>query len=304
MNKERKMISEINLIVITLNIIKFIMSIDIQIGNNLQSRLKMITITSIYGDNVKEHFPLNSPSTEVVNEMSLIAENFKKQNRGNIQTKDSLYYYRTFVPKVSNEEGEQLFLLIYTDSKYPSSKIDKCFNEINKILSSPNAFAFSLLSKDTKNLINSIFFKYEDGSKIEKQVENKDNLIVGSIIKSVDPLQKSSLQANSMSLNFDSELKNGGNEIKLHEDSPINNNLSLNHISEESDIKLTDLPSNIKSTIVENDGDMTAMFLQDNTVLLKVNKWRKIKYLYIILCLLLAVSAYASIPLLWLIIIL
>ena len=158
------------------------MSIDIQIGNNLQSRLKMITITSIYGDNVKEHFPLNSPSTEVVNEMSLIAENFKKQNRGNIQTKDSLYYYRTFVPKVSNEEGEQLFLLIYTDSKYPSSKIDKCFNEINKILSSPNAFAFSLLSKDTKNLINSIFFKYEDGSKIEKQVENKDNLIVGSII--------------------------------------------------------------------------------------------------------------------------
>ena len=296
------MISEINLIVITLNIIKFIMSIDIQIGNNLQSRLKMITITSIYGDNVKEHFPLNSQSTEVVNEMSLIAENFKKQNRGNIQTKDSLYYYRTFVPKVSNEEGEQLFLLIYTDSKYPSSKIDKCFNEINKILSSPNAFAFSLLSKDTKNLINSIFFKYEDGSKIE-QVENKDNLIVGSIIKSVDPLQKSSLQANSMSLNFDSELKNGGNEIKLHEDSPINNNLSLNHISEESDIKLTDLPSNIKSTIVENDGDMTAMFLQDNTVLLKVNKWRKIKYLYIILCLLLAVSAYASIPLLWLIII-
>ena len=106
-----------------------------------------------------------------------------------------------------------------------------------------------------------------------------------------------------MSLNFDSELKNGGNEIKLHEDSPINNNLSLNHISEESDIKLTDLPSNIKSTIVENDGDMTAMFLQDNTVLMKVNKWRKIKYLYIILCLLLAVSAYASIPLLWLIII-
>ena len=193
--------------------------------------------------------------------------------------------------------------MIYTDSKYPSSKIDKCFNEINKILSSPNAFAFSLLSKDTKNLINSIFFKYEDGSKIEKQVENKDNLIVGSIIKSVDPLQKSSLQANSMSLNFDSELKNGGNEIKLHEDSPINNNLSLNHISEESDIKLTDLPSNIKSTIVENDGDMTAMFLQDNTVLMKVNKWRKIKYLYIILCLLLAVSAYASIPLLWLIII-
>ena len=99
------------------------------------------------------------------------------------------------------------------------------------------------------------------------------------------------------------EEKNGGNEIKLHEDSPINNNLSLNHISEESDIKLTDLPSNIKSTIVENDGDMTAMFLQDNTVLMKVNKWRKIKYLYIILCLLLAISAYASIPFIWFIMI-
>lgn len=278
------------------------MSIDLKIENNFQTRLKMITITSIYGDNVKEHFPLNSPSTDVVNEMSLIAESFKKQNRGNIQTKENLYYYRTFVPKGNNDEGEQLFILIYTDSKYPSSKIDKCFNEINKALASPNAFAFSLLSKDTKNLINAIFFKYEDGTKIEK-VENKDNIIcTGSLIKSIDPLQKSSLQGNSMSLNFDSELKNGGNEIKLHEDSPINNNLSLNHISEESDIKLTDLPTNIKSTIVENDGDMTAMFLQDNTVLMKVNKWRKIKYLYIVLCLLLAIAAYASIPLLWIII--
>ena len=268
---------------------------DISLENRTPRRLKMITIVSVDDETINEHFPLDSQNTVVINEMALIAKSFKKQGRGSIQTKDNLYFYRTYTQAMSNNEEEKIFILIYTDSKYPSDIANKCLNEIIGSIKQ-NSFELSSLSKETKNVINNIFKTYEDGNNSKLYLRKIDSQ---SQIKNVD--KPNDNMEGSLSLNFEAELKNAiqnRNNKEIKDMRGSNKCNPIINLDDESEIKIDGTQTNIKSSEIENDVDMTAMFLQENTALIKVKRWRKIKIFYIIVCVILALLAYASIPIL------
>lgn len=268
---------------------------DISLKKRVSCRLKMITIVGINDEAINEHFPLNSKSKDVINEMSLISKCFKKQGRGSIQTKDNLYFYRTYTQEISNnEEDEKIFILMYTDSKYPSDIANKCLDEIIATFSE-KSFELSALSKETKNEINNIFKTYEDGNNSKLFLRKTESQ---SQIKKMDKSDDN--VEGTLSLSYEAELKKAkqsskNKEIKIERES---NNNPIFNLGEESEIKVENSQTNIRSSEIENDVDMTAMFLQENTVLIKVKRWRKIKVLYIIICIILALLAYALIPIL------
>ena len=105
----------------------------------------------------------------------------------------------------------------------------------------------------------------------------------------------------SLSLNYEAELKNAiqnRNNKEIKDMRGSNKCNPIINLDDESEIKIDGTQTNIKSSEIENDVDMTAMFLQENTALIKVKRWRKIKIFYIIVCVILALLAYASIPIL------
>ena len=232
-------------------------------------------------------FPLYYNDQNNLTELLIISQNFKNCGKGSLQHKNKIFYYRTYIPtltkaevnSISNESisdyfiysydssRKKFFLLFLCDTKYKQKYIDAFTTEIFEILDN-NAFQGHEIKNECCHMINTLFEKYK---KIEPNLEMINPLTeINSINNSDDSLNDSSSNSS----------KKRAKRNKKRIDSRMV--LPKQKKKSATSIDIDDL-----TTLKESDTDLSLMFkkkFDKDLFLPRVNKWKSIKIINIILC--------------------
>lgn len=246
-----------------------------------------------------KYFPFDYSNKNLLSELIVIANSFKKCGKGSLQHKNKIFYYRTYVPPLPKEGNnsnhsnsnsnenfsdyfiysydcnkKKFFFLFLCDLNYKQKFIDELTNKIFEILDN-GAFQDHEIKKESSNQINALFQEYK---------KMKPNL---GKINQLKEINNRNISSNSLN---DSSSSSGNN-----------NNNQLNKSKKRIDTRMV-FPKMKKTksgpTVSEDIDDITSMKENetDLSIIFKENfdqdfyepqisKWRRIKLLNMLLCL-------------------
>ena len=260
------------------------------------SRLEALLLTSIDDEiPLTKIYPLEYSNYNIIVELKIIAENFKNCGKGSLQHKNRIFYYRTYIPtlpkgdgnSVSNEsfsdyfiysydcKKKKFFLLILCDLKYKLQNVDNLTISIFDILD--NAFEGHELKQESSHKINTLFLQYKKLQlNLGEYVQLKDIVDIKNddSINSINSLNKNPLNEGNKS-NKESKAKKRLDSRMIFPKVKKSNSSAIS-------VDIDDLTS-----VKESDTELSIMFKRNFELdfeLPEVNKWKKIKFLNIILC--------------------
>ena len=261
------------------------------------SGLRTLLITSIDDEiPLTKFFPLDFTDQKALTELLIISENFKKCGKGSLQYKNKIFYYRTYIPTLpQNDENsvsmesysdyfiysyntnkKKFFLLFLCDLNYKIKNIDNLTNEIFEVLDN-NAFEGHKIKSASSNQINSLFNQYK---KLEPNFGKFNPLDEINIINK-----------SGASLNDSSSSGGYKNKIAQRAKKRIDSRMVLPFIKKNnSDLVSVDFDD--LTTVKESDTDLSMMFkngIEKELYLPQYKKRKKIKIVNIVLFLILFV---------------
>ena len=261
------------------------------------SGLKVLLMTNVSDEiSFTQYFPINYSKKNIITELLIITKNFNKCNKGSLQHKNSLYYYVTYIPQsyrnraytnistisTTNKNIEKFFILFYCDKSYKKSHIDNFILELFEILDH-GAIQANTLKEDQKFKINELFKKYQSFSKMITEINSISNSFDNEESKDKETISTSSKTRNNTIMSTQIECK----YFPLLDDKKTVGQI----VVDQNDL----------TVVNNNDTDLSLLF-KGNTLgpqLPKFKQWKKIKYINIALCGVLAFFVILS----WLILI-
>ena len=250
------------------------------------AEIKLFLLTSIENDlNINQFFPSDYNDQNTISELLNVSKHFKKCGDGCLQTKDFIYYYKTFIPLVKNEQN--LFLLFYCTNSYSEKNIDRLCEDLFQILDDEPIEELEL-KETAKNAINDVFLNY-------KNLKNDINQnLLGNEIKLKKKLSLNDSVSEEKADSSQSKIFTGNNrrgDPRFYS-YIIHKQLSSN----DSDDVFSD--SNIFKTCSFEDSVAVNKNYKDNTTNENFEKWKKVKKNYLIFSILLSIVTYFLLPLL------
>ena len=260
------------------------------------SGLKVLLMTNISDEiSFTQYFPINYSKKNIITELLIITKNFNKCNKGSLQHKNSIYYYVTYIPQsyrnraytnistisTTNKNIEKFFILFYCDKSYKKSHIDNFILELFEILDQ-GAIHENNLKNEQKFKINELFKKYQNYSKTITEIHPINSINLLENVKETETISTIKTRNNTiMSKQIDSKF------FPL-----LDNNKTLEQIV---------VDQNDLTVVNNNDTDLSLLFKGNNLgpQLPLFKQWKKIKYINIALCGVLAFFVILS----WLILI-
>jgi hypothetical protein len=245
------------------------------------SGLNSLLITGI--DDVipfTKFFPLNYENINTLTELLILSKSFKNCGKGSLQNKNKIFYYRTYIPTLVQDDNssvshsfsdyyiysydcnkKKFFLIYYCDLNYKKKDIDSLTKKIMKVLDN-NAFEGHDLKREACNQINSLFEQYQ------KLAPN---------LGKINPLTEVTINDSSDSINNVS-IDSGRSIKSLISKKRIDSRI----IFPKKKRKKTEVSVDIDdlTTIKEDDSDLSIMFknnLDEDINLTQINKWKNIQ---------------------------
>ena len=246
-----------------------------------------------------KYYPLDYSNHNSIGELIIIANSLRKCGKGSLQHKNKIFYYRTYIPTLTKNEGnsnsdgnfsdyfiysydcnkKKFFILYLCDLNYKVKFIDELTNKIFEVLDN-SAFEGHEIKIESSNQINSLFMEYK------KMTPN---------LAKINPLIEINKINNSSSSINDSGSCSGDSKIENI------NKKQLNKSKKRIDTRMV-LPKENKSksgnTVSVDIDDITSMrdTETDLSIMFKHNfdndfnephikKWRTIKIFNLVLCL-------------------
>ena len=253
------------------------------------SGLEALLISSINNEiPLNKIFPTNYSDKKSLTELLIISENFKKCGKGSLQHKNKIFYYRTYIPTLHNanensrrsisfsdifqynydNKKKKYFLLFLCNLKYKVKNIDILSNIIFEIL--------DRISPEEKEI------KFESCIKISNTFEKYKNI-----------------EPNLSEYNQLNEINNSDDSISSSDSGSVISENNKNITKKRIDTRMV-LPKEQKTqsytgsidlddltTTKESDTYLSLMFKQNfekDFFFPKINKWKTIKIVNIILC--------------------
>ena len=247
------------------------------------AEIKLFLLTSIDNEiKINQYFPTDINDQKSLTNMVKISQHYKNCGDGCIQTKDFIYYYKTFVPL--SREDIPLFLLFYCTKTYKEKNIENLCEELFQILDNEH-IEESKLKNEAKTLINDIFLQYKNLEKVKKISLGKD------IKLSKNSFNESSYERNN---SYESQNDNYRGDPRFYS-YLVRKRVSRN----ESDIDLF-LDDNVFKTCSFDDFGHNPVKRYNDNLLKNDNfeKWKKLKKHYLIFSIILCILTYFLFPVL------
>lgn len=264
------------------------------------SGLEALLITSIEGDiPINKYFPTDYNNQNNITELLIIAEFFKKCGKGSLQHKNKIFYYRTYIPTMPKQDGNSVsnesysdffiynydtnrkkyFLIFLCDLSYKENNINNLTNGIFVILDN-KAFEGHEIKAESCHKINTLFFQYKN---LQPKVGKLNDLYI--INDSQFPSIDSSTSGNkSQGTNKDQE-SNKSQETKKKK-KRIDSRMVLPKLKKTKSTVSIDI-DDITGVQDTTETDLSIMFKKDldkELYLPKINKWKNIKIINLIIC--------------------
>ena len=247
------------------------------------SQINLFLLTSIAENELKINvfFPTEFQDQSTLTEVLKIKKHFKKCGDGCLQTKDYIYYYRTFIPLLKLDQI--LFLIFYCTNSYPEKNIDKLCEEIYPILDD-DPIENMELNFLTKSAINEVFLKYQ---------HSNGNINIFGYERKTITIKKTITNESSDDRSDISSLK--GYPTKRSDPRFYSYNTLKQPSENDSDI-FSD--SNVfKTCSFEDESGLSVVKkLNDNINNENLEKWKKIKKNYLIFSIILSLLTYFLFP--------
>ena len=127
-----------------------------------------------------KYYPLDYSNHNSIGELIIIANSLRKCGKGSLQHKNKIFYYRTYIPTLTKNEGnsnsdgnfsdyfiysydcnkKKFFILYLCDLNYKVKFIDELTNKIFEVLDN-SAFEGHEIKIESSNQINSLFMEYK-----------------------------------------------------------------------------------------------------------------------------------------------
>lgn len=247
------------------------------------AEIKLFLLSSIENElNINQFFPSDYNDQETLAELLKVSKHFKKCGDGCLQTKDFIYYYKTFIPLIKMDQN--LFLLFYCTNSYNEKNIDSLCEEIFQILDD-DPIEDMKLKKSAKTEINTVFLKYKNlNTEIKKNLLGTDLRISKRVNINESSDDRSYISSSKAYSN-----KRGDPRFYSY---IIRKQTSGN----DSDI-FSD--SNAFKTCSFDDSGLTVVKrFNENITNENFEKWQKVKKHYLIFSLILSIVTYFLFPLL------
>lgn len=227
------------------------------------SELKFVLLTKVKKSKLWAYYPANIGKSQIAHAKSL-SVCFRNQEMGQIQTKNENYFYATYSYPNSSDK---FFLFLVAGTKYESKEADKFFDSLFegfKIENINPADSILSLNSNVKNILAQTFnaFSGNKGENVQKEKE--------IVIEMQDIKQEKEPKVEKGVLD-ESTAKNRliGNEEEIGDEPEFDENAV---------------------------GIQGNVFVKDPSQLQKVNWWRRMKMIFIVICIILAIGLYVSIP--------
>lgn len=251
------------------------------------SGLKILLLVSAQDDfQFFHYFPPSYEQPYKVNELILYTKFFKNCGKGALLSKDSIYYYKTYIPSMennANKNKKNIFLFFYCDSNYQQKYIDEFTDNIFDLFElEQEVFEGNNMKKKISKKINELFDIY-------KSVNHKEEIYKEYINNIMQNAKEESIGSNNSSLD------NEGSFPRKRVDSRISQKTTNSLMS----IRGSNLLENIEMVkINEYDTDLTMIFKENkyDYYFKKIKRYKKIKIINIIIFTVLGIVMYCLIP--------
>lgn len=235
------------------------------------SRFRYVLITKAESDSLWAYYPPCIKSS-IVNQTKSLCHSFKSNHNGQIETKNENYFYSTY--SIDNSR-DRFFLFLVCDNSVKDSEANNFFDSLYEHFRNENVNpkdSGNSLNSDVKSLLSQTFEIYTKGEwkKNTDIIEVKKNQNENVVIEMEDVSTKKKSDKSSLD---ESTVKN-----RL-----IGNEDDENESAREEGNEVENLESN-------------NVFVKDAAQLQKVTWWRRMKMIFIVICLILAIGLYVSIP--------
>lgn len=231
--------------------------------------LKLVLLTKVKKSKLWAYYPSNISKKEV-DQAKALSIYFKNQDNGHIQTKNINYYYSTYSYPGSNDK---FFVFLVAGTKFDYKEAEKFFTSLFngfKIENINPKDSVGSLNENVKALLAQTFNLYH--GKVE-EVPSKKN-------EKETVIELQDIKEEKV------EEKKKTKEKGVLDESTSKNRLILNDEDGEDEL---DLEGDVLDPQPES-------FVRDPSQIQKVNWWRRMKLIFIVICILLAIALYVSIP--------
>ena len=234
------------------------------------AELKLVLLTKVKKSKLWAYYPSNISKKEV-DQAKGLSIYFKNQDNGHIQTKNINYYYSTYSYAGSNDK---FFVFLVAGTKFDYKEAEKFFVSLFngfKIENINTKDSVNSLNENVKTLLAQTFNLYHGeneglpSKKNEKETVIELQEIKEEKVEEKKPREKGVLDESTSKNRLIVNEEEGGDEV--------------------------DLEGNVLTPQSES-------FVRDPSQIQKVNWWRRMKMIFIVICILLAIALYVSIPLL------
>jgi hypothetical protein len=246
------------------------------------AEIKLFVLISIEDDlNINQYFPTDNDDQKSLTELVKVYNHFKKCGDGCLQTKDYIYYYRTYVP--FSKRHTPLFLLFYCTNEYKEKNIENLCEQIFEILDDGH-LEQSGLKNTTKQSINNIFLQYRYLEKIKKIPSRK--------------IEKSTSKKTINESSYERTYSNDSDSDNMRGDPRFYAFYRRQFSRNDSEDDLFSDNNAFKNCSFDDSGLTIAKRFNDNITNENFEKWKKLKKNYLIFSIFLSVVTYFLFPLL------
>ena len=228
--------------------------------------IKFILLTKVKKSKLWAYYPANISKSHIAHAKSL-SVCFRNQEMGQIQTKNENYFYATYTYPGSSDK---FFLFLVAGTKYEPKDADKFFAALFegfKIESINPADSILSLNSNVKNILAQTFNTYS-GNKGGDSIQKEKEIVI-----------------EMQDIKEEKEVKKKSEKGVLDESTAKNRLIG-------SEEEINDEPEFDENAV----GIQDNVFVKDPSQLQKVNWWRRMKMIFIVICIILAIGLYVSIP--------
>ena len=248
------------------------------------AEIKLFLLSSLENEvNINQFFPSDYNDQETLAELLKVSKHFKKCGDGCLQTKDFIYYYKTFISLVKMDQN--LFLLFLCTNSYSEKNIDSLCEEIFQILDD-DPIEDMKLKKSAKSEINTVFLKYKN-----LNGEIKKNLFGIDIKIPKKPNNINEISDDRSYISCSKVYNNKRGDPRLY-------SYIIRKQSSENDSSLFSDSNAFKTCSFDDSGLTVVKRFNDNITNENIEKWKRVKKHYLIFSLILSIMTYFLFPLL------
>ena len=259
-----------------------------------KSKIKIILITHNENDYYFGYYPSNIKRDQI-SEIKSVNSIYKKQKKGYLNTSKAKFFYDSYIEeKTSNH----FFILIKTDYNYPEflaeDFLKKTINNLSEISKRNDGLLKNnnSLSNEAKTSIVNLFEIYQTvdkaGNRIQGKGRSKLTLKEEGIVNEDEDGNEMIKEMNGEDGKTRNLVQRERAQTKKLKNNPYKQNLMCqeDEDNEEEDENSSEL----------DEDERTKYFMKDENQLLHMSYWKLYKFILLIICLILLLSFYISIP--------